>query len=96
MNVRNGIDHVKQIFPSQVASINHSTQGAVSPSAEANVGDSANVSSAAGRAITSSAESDVRLDKVAAVQKALQAGTYQVPAEKVAEAIISSMMASET
>lgn len=95
MNVRNGIDHVNQIFPSQVTSINHGTQGAGSTADEANVSDSAKVSAAAGRAITSAAESDVRQDKVAAVQKALQAGTYQVSAERVAETIITSMMTSE-
>ena len=34
----------------------------------------------------------VRLDRVAAVQQALAAGTYSVPAEKVADKLIDAML----
>jgi negative regulator of flagellin synthesis FlgM len=42
-----------------------------------------------------SATSDVRLDKVASVQAALQAGTYQVAASDVAHKLVDSLLAPE-
>jgi anti-sigma28 factor (negative regulator of flagellin synthesis) len=41
------------------------------------------------------AESDVRTDKVAAVQAALEAGTYDVPASAVASKVVDAMLGGE-
>jgi len=55
-------------------------------------GDEATLSGV-GAAMQSAAEEDgVRFDKVAAVQKALAAGTYSVPPSKVADKVIESLL----
>jgi len=55
-------------------------------------GDQATLSGL-GAAMQSAVEHDgVRLDRVAAVQAALAAGTYRVPAAKVADKVIESML----
>ena len=59
-------------------------------------GDQATLSQV-GTAVSGAAGLDgVRLDKVAAVQQALAAGTYNVSAEKVADKVIDSMLATIT
>jgi len=95
MNIRNGIDQVNSIFPSPTNQVGKpsTSSGAVVP--EAVAGDHAKLSVAAGYMASSASEPDVRMDKVASIQRALQAGAYQVPAEKVAEKVISSMLTTE-
>jgi flagellar biosynthesis anti-sigma factor FlgM len=57
-------------------------------------GDEARLSGV-GAAIQGAADRDsVRLDKVAAVQQALAAGIYSIPASKVADKVIESMLSS--
>jgi len=51
------------------------------------------LSAAATEASQAAAEPDVRMDKVAAVQAALAAGTYDVPAAAVAGKVIDAMLA---
>jgi negative regulator of flagellin synthesis FlgM len=59
-------------------------------------GDQATLSQV-GTAVLGAAGLDgVRLDKVAAVQQALAAGTYNVSAAKVADKVIDSMLAPNT
>src|SRR3569833_2563920 len=59
-------------------------------------GDQATLSQV-GTAVSGAAGLDgVRLDKVAAVQQALAAGTYNVSAAKVADKVIDSMLATNT
>lgn len=54
--------------------------------------DSATLGAGAALASHLANVSDVRTEKVASVQQALAAGTYQVDAGKVADKIIASMM----
>ncbi len=54
--------------------------------------DLATFSSAGSQVAQTSAEPDVRTDKVAGVQAALAEGTYQVPASAVASKVVDSMM----
>jgi negative regulator of flagellin synthesis FlgM len=54
--------------------------------------DRATVSSAASEVSQAASGEGVRADKVAAVQAALAAGTYNVPASAVASKVIDSML----
>jgi len=96
MNVRNGIDQVNSIFPSPPKQVVKSAAGPGAVPPEAVGSDQAKLSIAAGHVASSASESDVRMDKVASIQSALQAGTYQVPSEKVAEKVISAMLNTES
>jgi negative regulator of flagellin synthesis FlgM len=57
-------------------------------------GDRATLSSAGSEVSQAASESDVRMDKVSAVQAALAAGTYNVPASAVAGKVVESMLNS--
>jgi negative regulator of flagellin synthesis FlgM len=56
--------------------------------------DHATLSSAGSQASQSLNEDGVRMDKVASVQAALAAGTYNVPASTVASKLVDSMLGS--
>jgi flagellar biosynthesis anti-sigma factor FlgM len=56
-------------------------------------GDQATLSHAGTEVSQSAAQEGVRADRVAAVQQALAAGTYTVPASAVADKVIDSMLA---
>jgi negative regulator of flagellin synthesis FlgM len=91
MNIGKGIENLTQIFPSQ-ATAAPSRSGSQQ---EALPADKAQLSAAGTQAAQSPADSDVRLDKVAAIQNALAAGTYGVPASAVAEKVVSALLASK-
>jgi len=92
MIVNNGTENISQILPSQSAAAPApgKTSGVVP--AEASESDSAQVSSVGTQVAQSAGASDVRLDKVAGIQAALQAGTYQVPASAVAQKVIGALL----
>jgi flagellar biosynthesis anti-sigma factor FlgM len=92
MNIRNGIENLSQILPSQTAATSTAAKSGGSAVGESLAGDEAKLSVAATQAAQSSSDSDVRLDKVASIQSALQAGTYNVPAGDVAQKLISSLL----
>ena len=54
--------------------------------------DQANVSVAGGLAAQGTSTGDVRLDKVAALQQQIAAGTYRVSAGDVADKIVESLL----
>ncbi len=54
--------------------------------------DEAGLSRAAGVLAKALAESDVRMEKVAALKRQIEAGTYSIPASDVAASIIRSML----
>lgn len=56
--------------------------------------DQATLSSAGSQVSLAVADDGVRADKVAVIQAALAAGTYNVPASAVASSIIDSMLAA--
>jgi negative regulator of flagellin synthesis FlgM len=71
--------------------------GAASVSASATFGnavpvDEAKVSTAAGMIAQAMSGSDVRTEKVAALQQAIDAGTYSVSSSDVADKVIGSML----
>lgn len=94
MNISNGIENLAQIFPAQTGSAPAAAKsGNPPPSAELGA-DKAELSAVATQVAQTAATSDVRLDKVASIQNALQAGTYDVPASAVAQKLITSMLGS--
>jgi flagellar biosynthesis anti-sigma factor FlgM len=97
MNIGNNIENLTQIFDPQTvtgatpakAAVQNETQN------EAQKTDQAQVSTAASQVAQSVASSDIRLDKVASIQSALQAGTYSVPASAVAQKVVDSLLATD-
>ena len=95
MNVRNDIENLSQILSAQSAPAAPTGKGGSSAAPESIRPDTAQVSTAATQAAQSAGASDVRLDKVANIQAALQAGTYQVPASAVAQKVIGALLTPE-
>jgi negative regulator of flagellin synthesis FlgM len=94
MNVRNGIENLSQIFPAQSTPGVAPAKSTNPPQSEGFGTDKAQLSEAATQVAQSATDSDIRLDKVASIQAALQAGTYEVSAADVAQKIIASMLES--
>ncbi|MGA7524148.1 MAG: flagellar biosynthesis anti-sigma factor FlgM [Acidobacteriaceae bacterium] len=92
MNVNNNLQGLQQLFASQevAASSSGKTNGAAS--AGSSSADEATLSSAASAAAQAAPDSDVRMDKVAQVQKALAEGTYNVASSDVANSMIDTML----
>ncbi|HEY6490675.1 MAG TPA: flagellar biosynthesis anti-sigma factor FlgM [Terracidiphilus sp.] len=95
MEIRNSIDALKTLLGSPTAATPTGGQRAKSESPEgigSLAGDRATLSSAGSGVSQAAAAPDTRLEKVAAVQAALAAGTYQVPAAAVAQKVVDSML----
>jgi flagellar biosynthesis anti-sigma factor FlgM len=94
MDIRSGLDGLKTILGVPAAAPASPERVKGGPTAEKSSlnNDSATVSSAASEVAMTAAEGGVRTDKVAAVQAALAAGTYEVPASAVASKVIDSML----
>jgi flagellar biosynthesis anti-sigma factor FlgM len=99
MKVSNEIENLPQVSQSQTVasapSAKTGVQAQVNTQNESLNRDKAQLSVTASQAAQSSSTSDVRFDKVASIQNALQAGTYFVPASAVAERVISSLLSPE-
>jgi negative regulator of flagellin synthesis FlgM len=92
MNVNNSLQGMQQLFSSrEVAATSGKTARAETEPGKAGA-DQATLSAAASVAASSSPDSDVRMEKVAAVQAALASGTYNVPSSAVAGKMIDQMM----
>lgn len=94
MDIRSGLDGLKTILgvtTATSASPERIKGGQIAESTSLN-NDSATVSGAGSEVALTAAEGGVRADKVAAVQAALTAGTYEVPASAVASKVIDSML----
>jgi negative regulator of flagellin synthesis FlgM len=95
MNVNNSIENLSPILSSQPVPVSGNVKGGNTAVPEGTQKDTAQVSAVATQVAQSASASDVRLDKVASIQAALQAGTYQVPASAVAQSVIDAMLAPE-
>ncbi len=90
MNVQNNLQGLQQLFAIQEVAAN---KAEASQAGGAKAGaDQATLSSAASAASSVDPDSDVRMEKVAAIQQALASGTYNVPASEVAGKMIDQML----
>lgn|ERR1700742_2392277 len=97
MNVNNSLQGMQQLFSSQDVT---RPAGQTNPSADQTTqldagSDRATLSAAASLAAAASPDSDVRMDKVSAIQQALATGSYSVPASEVAGKMIDQMLGRE-
>jgi flagellar biosynthesis anti-sigma factor FlgM len=95
MNVSNGIENLSQIVTPQATPAASVAKSGVVTHGQAPGEDQAQLSAVGTQVAQSAKAPDVRLDKVAAIQSALQAGTYHVPAADVAQRVIASMLGIE-
>jgi negative regulator of flagellin synthesis FlgM len=92
MNVQNNLQGMQQLFSSQEVA-QAAGKGGASQATEVKAGsDQATLSSAASAASAVAPDSDVRMEKVASIQKAMLDGTYNVPASEVAGKMIDHML----
>lgn len=95
MDIRNSYDGLRSLLGVNVPDSAATTSKTTSPaSTPASSSDSATVtvSNAASQVSQTAADDSVRTDKVTAVQSALAAGTYNVPASAVASKIVDAML----
>lgn len=96
MDIRSSLDGLKSLL-----GVTTPTPAAPQPRSNSAVGgsglgsDQATFSSAGSEVSSTSAEPGVRTDKVASVQAALAAGTYNVPPSAVASKVVDSMLGGE-
>jgi negative regulator of flagellin synthesis FlgM len=90
MNVHNNLQGLQQLFASQEVSRTSSEKTGEAGSGSS--ADEATLSSAASAAQQAGPDSDVRMGKVAEVQKALAEGTYNVSSSDVASSMIDTML----
>jgi flagellar biosynthesis anti-sigma factor FlgM len=97
MDIRNNLDGLKTLLggtPAVPAATPQTRSGATT-SAGLLGSDHATLSEAGNEVSLTAAASGVRADKVAAVQSALAAGSYQVPASAVASKLVDVMLGGE-
>jgi negative regulator of flagellin synthesis FlgM len=93
MDIRSSLDGLKSLLgvpPTTTSAAPSKSATTSSPSALTS--DRATLSSAGSEVAQSANDSDVRLDKVASIQAALAAGTYNVPASAVASKMVDAML----
>lgn len=95
MDVQNNLDGLRSLFGVQTpSSAPASTRSGSQVGTSELSGDRATLSSAGSEVSLESAGDGVRMDKVTAVQAALAAGTYSVPAAAVASKMVDAMLAT--
>jgi flagellar biosynthesis anti-sigma factor FlgM len=97
MDIRSSLDGLRSLLgvsPSETPAAQPSNN---SVRAEPSVlsRDSATVSSAGSGISLGATDSGVRMDKVASIRAALQAGTYNVPPSAVASKMVDSMLSAQ-
>lgn len=94
MEIRNNADALKTLLnvPSSTATTPQPARQNPIAMETALSGDQATVSQAGAEVSQTTVQDGVRADKVAAIQHAIAAGTYSVPAAKVADKVIGGML----
>ncbi len=96
MDIRSGLEGLRTLLGvDQAAPASpHVNRGVTAPESGFD-SDRATLSSAASEVSQAASAEGVRTDKVAAVQAALAAGTYGVPASAVASKIVDAMLSGD-
>ncbi len=95
MDIRNSLDGLKSLLGTTPAAPASPQTAKSAASGGSGLGsDQATFSSAASEVSQTASGDGVRSEKVAAVQAALAAGSYNVPASAVASRVIDSMLAN--
>ena len=94
MDIRSSLDGLKTILGVTPAATTAAQRPKAGPAADADslTTDRATLSSAASEVAQSATDGGVRTAKVAEIQAALQAGTYDVPAAAVAAKMVDAML----
>jgi negative regulator of flagellin synthesis FlgM len=99
MDIRNSTEGLKTLLgvpstaPAQTQPVRSGSTSTSTAGSSALGGDTATLSSAGTEVAQSASASGVRTDKVSAIQGALAAGTYNVPASAVAGKVVDAMLA---
>ncbi len=96
MDIRSSLDGLKSLLgvPTTAPAAPQTKSGAAA-GGSALGSDRATLSSAGSEVSLTAAEPGVRMDKVASVQAALAAGSYDVPASAVASKVVDGMLGGE-
>jgi negative regulator of flagellin synthesis FlgM len=92
MNIRSGLENLAQLTQSSTVSSATDVKANTPVPIATESSDQAQLSAAAEHLAQASSSSDVRLDKVAAIQIAIKSGTYQVSASDVAQKVINALL----
>lgn len=94
MDIRSSVDALKTLLGTTPAASAPSKGAKADSSAAATSfpGDHATLSNVGAGVSQATSAPDVRMEKVAAVQAAIAAGTYQVPASAVAGKVVDAML----
>ncbi len=98
MDIRSNTEGLKALLgvPSTAPAATPPARSGATKGASALTGDTATLSSAGSEVSQTASESGVRADKVAAVQGALAAGTYNVATLAVAGKVVDAMLGGRT
>ena len=95
MDIRNSLDGLKSLLgvnPTAPSAPQNKNAAATGAAGSTLLSDRATLSSAGSEVSQAVSDEGVRTDKVAAVQAALAAGTYSVPASAVASKLVDAML----
>jgi len=97
MDIRNNMEGLKTLLgvPSTAPTHADRVRSGLPAGAGPLAGDHATLSSAGTEVSQTASEADVRAEKVTAVQAALAAGSYEVPASAVASKMVDAMLGGE-
>jgi negative regulator of flagellin synthesis FlgM len=97
MDIRSSLEGLKSLLGTQAAAPAVTQQPKGSGVAAGSVlgSDQATFSSAASEVAQTAGDSTVRMDKVAGIQAALAAGSYNVSAGAIASKVVDSMLAGQ-
>ena len=97
MDIRSSLDGLKSLLGTQASTPAATQQPKSSSTSGGNAlgSDLATFSSAASEVSQTACDASVRMDKVAGIQAALAAGSYNVSAGAVASKVVDSMLAGQ-
>jgi negative regulator of flagellin synthesis FlgM len=96
MDIRSSLEGLKSLFgtPEAAPATTAQPKSGSTAGGSALSSDQATFSSAGSEVSQTAGGTEVRMDKVASIQAALAAGTYNVPASAVASKVVDSMLGS--